>query len=150
MAALSAISPPVALLRSTTFLAAPSMISDMLMPDCANCMMASAASVELTFSVGSMPRSPMSFLRGATSSDATPITAAMSATPCSRSAALPTPSVTTAVRPASDAPSAATAPTTPTEMVFCRLTNDDSMPPVLEPRRSSELPTLSSLDDALS
>ena len=150
IAALSAMSPPVALLSSTTFLAAPSRISVMLIPDCASCMMASDASVALTLSIGSMPSSWIKSLSGATSSVASPITAAMSATPCSRLAALPTPSAITAVVPASAAPIAVTAPTTPTETVFCKLPNAASMPVVLRLSLSSESPTSFSADDALS
>ena len=112
MAALSAMSPPVALLSSTTLRAAPSNISVMLIPDWASCMIASDASVALTLSIGSMPRSWISSLRGVTSSAATPMTAAMSATPCSRSAALPTPTPIAAASPPTAATVAVVKPAT--------------------------------------
>ena len=117
IAALSAMSPPVALLSNTTFLAAPSRISVMLIPDCASCMMASDASVALTLSIGSMPRSAIKSPSGCASSIVMPMTDAMSAKPCSNDAALSTPTVIAAAIPptaamAAVAPAATAAPAT--------------------------------------
>ena len=87
------------------------MICDIDMPDCANCMMASAAPMASTLSLGSMPRLVIRSPSGCASSKVTPMTLAMSAMPCSRSIALPTPMPTAVVM----LPMAATAPT-PTAM----------------------------------
>ena len=99
-------------------------------------MMASDASVALTLSFGSIPKFWMRSLSGATSLAASPITAAISATPCSRSAALPTPTPMAVASP----PTAATVAVVRPATVAC----------ATPPREPRLLPMLPMTPDALS
>ena len=121
-------SAPVAFASSTVLLVAPCRISSIDKPLRANISIASAASVVVTLRFGSTARSVIKSLNGCIWSIVEPVTDAMFASCCSRSAACLTPLTIATPAPAMAVPTAAIAPTTPTVIVFCKLPNALSTP----------------------
>ena len=142
-------SAPVAFANNTVLRVAPCKISSIDRPLRANISIASAASVVLTFRLGSIDKSVIKSLNGCISSIVLPVTDAMLASCCSKSAALRTPPANATPAPATAVPIAAIAPTTPTVMVFCKLPNATSIPVVFLFNFPRESVTSLMADDAL-